>query len=91
MRSNSGLKGSNVGLVRVVDLMFASFVTSSSTLMGVATRRADDEERRVVEGAKANTADEEQSAVTTATEENCMLVCNNIIQDLTGLSALWIL
>ena len=69
--------------------MFASFVTSSSTLIGFATRNADADER--VEGAKAKAADEEQSAVTTATEENCMLVCNNIIQDLTGLSALWIL
>jgi len=54
--------------------MFASFVTSSSTLIGFATRNADADER--VEGAKAKAADEEQSAVTTAREENCMIASN---------------
>lgn len=67
------MKGSNVGLVRVVDLMFASFVTSSSVLIGLATRRAE-ERMDPFEGANANAADAEQSAVTTASEENCIVV-----------------
>lgn len=69
------MKGSNVGLVRVVDLMFASFVTSSSVLIGLATRRAE-ERMAPFEGANANAADAEQSAVITASEENCMVVSN---------------
>ena len=72
MRSNSGLKGSNVGFVRMVDLMFASFVTRSSTLTGLATRNEMERIEDVEEGAKATAADAEQSAVTTASEENCM-------------------
>lgn len=73
MRSNSGLKGSNVGFVRMVDLILASFVTRSSTLTGLATRNEVERIEKDVEGAKANAADAEQSAVTTASEENCMV------------------
>ena len=50
MRSNSGLNGSAVGFVRRVDLMFASFVTSSSTLIGLATFRRDDDARELGDG-----------------------------------------
>ena len=52
--------------------MFASFVTRSSTLTGLATRN-EMERIEDVEGANANAADAEQSAVTTASEENCMV------------------
>ena len=69
-----------MGLVRVLaGLIFASFVTSSSTLMGFATRRAAEErmEDEVEEGAKATAADAEQRAVTTARGENCMVVAGD--------------
>ena len=52
--------------------MFASLVTSSSTLTGLATF-SEVERIEDLEGAKANAADAEQSAVTTASEENCMV------------------
>ena len=64
----------------MVDLTFASFVTRSSTLIGFATRNEVERIEEGVEGAKANAADAEQSAVTTAREENCMVRALLMIQ-----------
>mmetsp|Transcript_35226 Transcript_35226/g.84984 ORF Transcript_35226/g.84984 Transcript_35226/m.84984 type:complete len:98 (+) Transcript_35226:1991-2284(+) len=71
MRENSGLNGSRVGFVRLVVLMFASFVTSSS-LMGVETRRADAFWEGKA-GANANAAGA-LSAAATMTVRNSMIV-----------------
>lgn len=71
MRENSGLKGSTVGLVRRVDLTFASLVTRSSVLMGVATRSAD-VDLAANPGAKAS-ADGAQTAAATAMDRKSMV------------------
>jgi hypothetical protein len=57
--------------------MFASLVTSCSVFMGVATRNWVTPRMAAEEGAKANAAafEEQQTDVTTASEENRIVVC----------------
>ena len=57
----------------MVDLTLASFVTRSSTLIGLVTRNEVERIEDVEEGAKAIAADAEHSTVTTASVEKCMV------------------